>query len=270
MNCTHRSLTSVLTSLLLLAVATSAALLSMAASSVAWAQEKPPAPQVEPAATPTRAAESTPAVVAPVEPHTDEAGAAVAAHALDHADDEAAAHFPHDPTHANVSDETYQVIDWRTDLALFSAVVFGLLVIVLSSAAWKPIMAGLEKRERGIAENISRAERAATEATSKLAEYEAKLAAAAEESQRIVAEARKDAEAAGQKLIAAAQEEASRSRERAVAEIETAKRVALNELAAQSTDVAMSLAQRVVGREVRAEDHQGMIQEMLDKLPSLN
>lgn len=264
MNCTHRSLTSVLTSLLLLALAASATV-----PSAAWAQEKPPAPAVQPADPEPQAAEATPEV--PVAPTAESEAAGVAeldAHA--HADGEPEVHFPNDPTHANVSDETYQVIDWRTDLALFSAVVFGLLVVVLSSAAWKPIMQGLEKRERGIAENIARAEKAAAEATRKLAEYEIKLAAAAEESQRIVTEARKDAEAAGQKLIAAAQEEAARSRERAVAEIETAKRVALNELAAQSTGIAMSLAQRVVGREVRAEDHQGMIQEMLDKLPSLN
>ncbi len=196
--------------------------------------------------------------------HADDAEA----HAVgDHAD---AAHHDSDPTHANVSDPVYEVLDWRTDMAFFSAVVFGLLLLVLGGTAWKPIMQGLEKRERGIADNIAQAQKAATDATSKLAEYEAKLAGAAEESQRIVAEARKDAEAAGQKLIASAQEEAARSRDRAVADIESAKRVALSELASQSTDVAMSLAQRVVGREVRAEDHQGLIQEMLSKLPSQN
>ncbi len=276
MNCTHRSLISVLRSLLLLAFASSAAVLSTAVLSTVGAQEKPPAPQVAPAATESPAPVVTPAVPASNEPVSEVlvtevvATEVVAAGGHAHEGDAPATHFPNDPTHANVSDETYEVIDWRTDLALFSALVFGLLLLALSSAAWKPIMQGLEKRERGIADNISRAERAAADATAKLAEYESKLAAAAEESQRIVTEARKDAEAAGQKLIAAAQEEAAQSRERALAEIETAKRVALNELAAQSTDVAMSLAQRVVGREVRAEDHQGMIQEMLDRLPSLN
>ncbi len=204
--------------------------------------------------------------------HADEVAKAADSHgAGEHSGEHGAGeHHDSDPTHANVSDATYEVIDWRTDMAFFSAVVFGLLLVVLGATAWKPIMEGLEKRERGIANNIAQAQKAASEATAKLAEYEAKLAGAAEESQRIVAEARKDAEAAGQKLIAAAQEEAARSRDRAVADIESAKRVALSELASQSTDVAMSLAQRVVGREVRAEDHQGLIQEMLSKLPSNN
>lgn len=204
---------------------------------------------------------------------TNSAGAEISqtaelAHSSDEHDD--AKGHDNDPTHANVSDETRFPLAWRTDMAFFSAVVFGLLLVVLGATAWKPIMDGLEKRERGIANNIAQAQKAASEATAKLAEYEAKLAGAAEESQRIVAEARKDAEAAGQKLIATAQEEAARARDRAVADIESAKRVALSELASQSTDVAMSLAQRVVGREVRAEDHQGLIQEMLSKLPSNN
>lgn len=268
MNCTHRFLTTALAALLLYALAPSAV----------RAQDDPKPPEPQRAAA---AAQATPAVVEPAaeEPAAENSPATVehveAEHAAadSHASGSAAhpsQHPDNDPTHANVSDATYEVIDWRTDLAFFSAAVFILLLFVLIPTAWKPIMQGLEKRERGIADNISRAEKAANEAAAKLAEYQAKLAAAAEESQRIMAEARKDAEAAGQKLIAAAQEEAARSRDRAVADIESAKRVALSELASQSTDLAMSLAQRVVGREVRAEDHQGLIQDMLTKLPSQN
>lgn len=260
MNCTHRYLPIALATLLLCAFAASAVR--------AQDDPKPPTPkkatavQTEPAAVNTPAGVDTPAEKPPAEDSPAAVGHVDVEHATPHPDN--------DPTHANVSDATYEVIDWRTDLAFFSAAVFAVLLFVLISTAWKPIMQGLEKRERGIADNISRAEKAANEASAKLAEYEAKLAAAAEESQRIVAEARKDAEAAGQKLIAAAQEEAARSRDRAVADIESAKRVALSELASQSTDLAMSLAQRVVGREVRAEDHQGLIQDMLTKLPSQN
>ena len=241
MSCLHRTLPSLLVALL--------AVVSLAVRS--HAQED--AASTEPS---TSAAAQVDAVAHEGEAH------AQAAHEP--------GHIGNDPTHGNVSAPTYEVIDWRTDLALFSALVFLGLLAVLGPTAWKPIMQGLEKRERGIADNISRAEKAANEASAKLAEYEAKLAAAAQESQRIVAEARKDAEAAGQKLIAAAQEEAARSRDRAVADIESAKRVALSELASQSNDVAMSLARRGVGREPRPEYHQSLIPEILAKLPSNN
>jgi len=175
-----------------------------------------------------------------------------------------------DPTHANMTDEGESPAEWRSEKAIATLIVFGLLLLGLTTFAWKPIAEGLEKRERSIAANIRNAEQAAKDAAAKLVQYEAKLAAAAQEAQQIVADARKDAEAAGQRLLASAQEEAARQRDRAVAEIESAKRVALNELAQQSTEVAMTLAQRIVGREVKAGDHQGMIQDMLKQLPSNN
>lgn len=175
-----------------------------------------------------------------------------------------------DPTHANMSDVGEDPAELRTDKAIATLVVFGALLALLGAFAWKPIAAGLEKRERTILTNIKNAEQAAKDAAAKLVEYEAKLSAAAQEAQQIVADARKDAEAAGQRLLASAQEEAARQRERAVSEIDSAKRVALNELAERSTEVAMTLASRIVGREVKAGDHQGMIQDMLKQMPSKN
>jgi F-type H+-transporting ATPase subunit b len=207
---------------------------------------------------------------------SDDEGVETDAHAgEEHADGEHHDDLEHalhssDPTHANISDDVMELVSFRGDKALFSAVVFLLLLAGLYFTAWTPILQGLEKREHNIAENIRNAEKASEEARDKLAAYETKLATANEEAQQIVAEARKDAESTGQKLVAAAQEEATRIRERATADIESAKRVALGELADQSTEVAMSLAQRIVGREVKAEDHQGLIQEMLAKLPSQN
>lgn len=175
-----------------------------------------------------------------------------------------------DPTHANMSDLAEDPSEWRSEKAIATLIVFGCLLGGLMLVAWKPIKEGLDKRERMIADNISNAEKASHEALSKLKEYEARLASANSEAQQILSEARKDAEAAGQRLISSAQEEAVRQRERAVAEIESAKSVALNELAQKSTDVAMSLAGRIIGREVKAADHQSMIQDMLAKLPNKN
>jgi F-type H+-transporting ATPase subunit b len=175
-----------------------------------------------------------------------------------------------DPTHANMTDMAEDPSEWRSEKAIATLIVFGCLLGGLMLVAWKPIKEGLDKREQMIADNIANAEKSSKEALAKLQEYEAKLASAASEAQQILTDARKDAEASGQRLITAAQEEAARQRERAVAEIESAKAVALNELAQKSTDVAMSLAGRIIGREVKAGDHQNMIQDMLAKLPSKN
>jgi F-type H+-transporting ATPase subunit b len=175
-----------------------------------------------------------------------------------------------DPTHANMTDAAEDPSEWRSEKAIATLIVFGCLLAGLMGVAWKPISEGLQKRERSIADNIAKAEQASVAATAKLQEYEAKLASANAEAAQLLSDARKDAEASAQRMIAAAQDEAARQRDRAVAEIESAKAVALGELAQRSTDVAMTLAGRVIGREVTAADHQSMIKEMLDRLPSKN
>ncbi len=83
------------------------------------------------------------------------------------------------------------------DLAIFTAIVFLLLLVVLSLFAWKPLMAGLDAREKSIADMIDQAKRRSEEAGLKLQQYEQRLAAAAAEAQGMVEKARRDAQASG-------------------------------------------------------------------------
>ncbi|HAC92114.1 MAG TPA: ATP synthase F0 subunit B, partial [Planctomycetaceae bacterium] len=83
-------------------------------------------------------------------------------------------------------------------------------------------------------------------------------------------DARKDADSVGIRFVVASQEEAAKLRDLAVADIESANTAALSEIAQKSTDLAVTLAGRVIGREVKASDHQSLIQDMLSKLPSRN
>ena len=82
--------------------------------------------------------------------------------------------------------------------------------------------------------------------------------------------ARKDAESAGQRIVEDAKAEADRQRERAVNEIDTAKKVAISELAGQTSDMAIQVAKQVVGRELKADDHADLIRKSLERLPSNN
>ncbi len=112
----------------------------------------------------------------------DDGAHAAAAH--DAGADHAAGHAGHDAHigQANASPglETNPA-DIKSDLALFTFVVFLVLLGVLWKFAWGPIAAGLEKREHSIAEEIASAKRAHEEAKQLLAEHERKLAGTAEE-----------------------------------------------------------------------------------------
>jgi F-type H+-transporting ATPase subunit b len=125
-------------------------------------------------------------------------------------------------------------------------------------------------REQGIATQLADAKRASEEAMAKLKEYDAKLQTAHAQAQDLLVQARKDAETAGQRIVSEAQAEATRQRDRALTDIESAKQAALSELSGKSTDIAFSLARRVVGRELKTEDHQQLIADALSKMPSRN
>jgi F-type H+-transporting ATPase subunit b len=177
---------------------------------------------------------------------------------------------PHDLSHANATAAMNSPQEFRSDLAIWTFVVFLCLLLILGKFAWGPIMEGLEKREQSIAAMIDEAKRGQEKAAEQLKQYEAKLAAAGEEARELVAQARKDAESAKDRILAEAQQAADRQRQRAIEEIQVAKNVALQEITKTSVDLAVNLAGRIVRRQLNAADHKQLIGEAMDQLPSRN
>ena len=101
-------------------------------------------------------------------------------------------------------------LEWKSDLAIWTAVVFLFLLAILWKFAWKPITEGLNKREQNIADQIAQAEAANQKANDILADYESKLIAAREEVRGIVEQGRRNAEKQGQVLIDVAAIDAAR------------------------------------------------------------
>ena len=94
---------------------------------------------------------------------------------------------------AEQAEEKVDALAWSPDLALFTLFLFIVFIVVLSFFAWKPIMNALDDREKSVTEKIDATEANLAKMESLKGEYEAKLAAAAEEASRLVAEAKKDA-----------------------------------------------------------------------------
>jgi len=131
--------------------------------------------------------------------------------AAEHGDDHGHGHGPeigHNPP-AGYTKEAFESPAWfQTDLALWSFAVFVLLMLLLTKFAWKPIMEGLDKREQGIAETIAATQRANEDAKQMLASYERRLAEASDEVRGMLEEARRDAEATKQAIVAEARKAA--------------------------------------------------------------
>lgn len=154
--------------------------------------------------------------------------------------------------------------------AIWNLFIFLLTLLILGVFVWPQILAGLQSREDKIRADIAGAEKANVEAKATLAGYQAQLADAQDKIQEMMAEARKTAERVGSGIVEQAKADAERQRERAIADIDAAKSVAISELARQTSDLAISLARQVVGRELNPQDHAELIRQSLDRLPSKN
>lgn len=151
------------------------------------------------------------------------------------------------------------------DLAVYTFVVFLLLLLVLWKFAWRPISEGLDRREQAIADNIAAAQRSNDEAKKLLAEYELRLNAAQDQVRGILEEARRDAEHTQQEIVAKARADAQAEVQRGRREIETATAQALKQLAETSTNLAVELAGKIVRAKLNPTDHARLVEEAMTK-----
>jgi F-type H+-transporting ATPase subunit b len=149
----------------------------------------------------------------------------------------------------------------KADLAIWTAVVFLLLLLILGKFAWKPIAKGLDMREQAIADQIAQADAANQRAKEILADYQRKLAAAEDEVRGILDQGRRDAEQVGRELTDKAKEEAKAEYQRAVQHIEAATAAAIEELADRSATLAVDLAGKIVRAKLNPGDHTRLIEQ---------
>ncbi len=154
------------------------------------------------------------------------------------------------------------------DLAIWTLVVFLVMLALLSQTAWKPIMEALKAREDNITGSIAAAQRTHEEAKALLAEHQAKIAGAADQVREMLAEAHRDAEATIAKAKADAKAEFDVERERATRDIEQAKDAAVRALAERTAGLAIDLAGRVVKQEITPARQSEIVREALGRFSS--
>jgi len=152
-------------------------------------------------------------------------------------------------------------LDFQSDLAVWTAVVFLVLLAALWKFAWRPIAEALDNREQRIANQIASAEQANVDARRLLDEYQRKLSDSEAEVRKILEQGRRDAEEAGRRMLEATRDEARREKERAVREIDAAAGEALKDLAERSADLAVELAKKIVQTKIDRADHAQLIEQ---------
>ncbi len=153
--------------------------------------------------------------------------------------------------------------------AIWTLVVFLLVIFVLGKFAWGPLLDGLQSREHFIRDSLQEAKAENEKAKALAAEYEEKVLEAKAEATAIVEEGRRDAEVLKGEIERQARTEADRMIQRARREIDIARQTAVKEIYVTSAHLATDLASRIIGREVNAEDHERLIAQSIDRIDQL-
>ena len=150
--------------------------------------------------------------------------------------------------------------------AIWTLVIFLLVILVLGKFAWGPLLNALQQREQFIRNSLQEAKDDREAAEARLQEYEAKLQEATAEATKIVEEGRREADNAKTRIEETARTEADKMLERARREIDLAKQSAIKDLYATSAELATDIASKVLKRELSAQDHERLIQESIEEL----
>jgi F-type H+-transporting ATPase subunit b len=149
---------------------------------------------------------------------------------------------------------------------IWTLLIFILVLVVLGKFAWKPILDGLQRRERFIRESLETAKREREAAEARLREYEQKLVAAREEASKLVEEGRRDAEGLKRKIEEEARTAGDAMLDRAKREIGVARDTALRQLHDESAELAATMARAILKRQISPEDHARLVQDALTEL----
>ncbi len=142
-------------------------------------------------------------------------------------------------------------------------VVFLIVLTVLKILVWPKILKGIDDRNEKILHEIESAEAARAAAGAKQKEFEQKLAEALEQSAKMIREAKSEAVRLGDEIRAKSETDLADRARRATEEIENARRTAVAELEAHAAKLAISIAGRILKREINPTDQKRMVEESL-------
>jgi F-type H+-transporting ATPase subunit b len=141
-----------------------------------------------------------------------------------------------------------------------------ILFLVVKHFLFDKINAMLEARNAEVAATYAEADDALKNASEKQKEYTERLSGAKLEATQIVADATKKAQSRSDSILADAKNEARATREKAISDIEREKKQTVNQIKNQISDIAVSIASKVVNKEIDASVHSKLIDDCISGL----
>lgn len=131
-----------------------------------------------------------------------------------------------------------------------------ILFLLFKKFLFAPVNKIIEERKAQVSKTYEEADAALASAKSKETEYNEKLAAAKSEADERVREATRKAQQRSDEIIANAKQEAAGLVDKANADIERERKRAVNRIKDEISDIAVTIAGKVIGREVAGDEEQ--------------
>ena len=155
-------------------------------------------------------------------------------------------------------------IDLR--LTAWTLLTFAGLVFVLARYAFKPLRKALEERENRVRASLAQAEETRREAAETLARNEVQLEQARGETRRIISEGQRIVAEMKREAQAAAKKEAQQIVADARVEIERELRRGLDDLKGTVAGISLKIARQVIRENMDEARHREMVDDFLGRL----
>lgn len=149
---------------------------------------------------------------------------------------------------------------WQILISLANLLI---MFFILKRFLFKPVKKVVSERQQQVDKLYGDAEESRNAAAEMKQEYEARLAAAREEADGLVRNAVQTAQRKGDAIVTEASNQAGRIKQKAEEEIAQERKQMLFDVRGEISDMAVSIASKVVGREVNKQDHDNFVDEFI-------
>ena len=151
-------------------------------------------------------------------------------------------------------------------LFIWTIVTFLVLLYLLSRFAWKPLLQALEERQTSIRQSLDDAEKAKQELAQVQAESNRIVQQARSDADAIIVNSRADAARLQEELAEKAREQANGIIENAQKEIQQQTDSSLAKIREEAVDLSLMIASKLIRRNISREDNDQLIDEALKQI----
>ncbi|MFR0539805.1 F0F1 ATP synthase subunit B [Lactobacillus delbrueckii] len=149
---------------------------------------------------------------------------------------------------------------------LWYLIVFSILLLAVKHYAWGPVKDMMEKRRQKVIDDLDQAASDRKKAETLANEREAALKNSRQEATQILSDAKSNAQKTGKQIVSEANDEASAIREKAKADAAQAKTDALNEARDEVADLSVTIAEKVIAKNLSAADQKDLVDQFIKGL----